>query len=521
MLTTLFLVQPDPELREALRFGFEREGIAVVVPEEEPGLAASLAAARPELVVAGAASAEDGERALAQISAALAEAALKVPVLYVGNGIGRQQAVSGGAAEVVDHPALVRDVVTLGRLLAGPDEREPERTVGSLTEHFGLFYVVRALAAARLRGVLTLVRGLRHGELRFHDGEVTSAQVGELHGLAALHQLLLWTDADLELRREDVSERRQIPLEPGELIEQAERFLDEVREIAGPISPAHVYERTGEAPGDLPEPVAEVLELFDGRQSVADVAEDSPFRVFETLRIANRLLEVGLLRRRGGEPSGDPHALPLDRWLAGAPAPAAETAASPSKNPSKNASKKKKKKKKKRRKNGATTSPAPARAIDWSDVLPEGARAEHWGMSQVVPSASASGEIGAAPGGQPSPAAARRRKRVSSVEIDDEVVAEAKARAAERASKRRGEEAAGQPGDGVPEPLAPAPSGSFTEAEEAFFQAGHQLAASDPDPVESFDDLDEGYEVPRTFWQRLLRRPGQEPARRGKKGVKD
>lgn len=45
----------------------------------------------------------------------------------------------------------------------------------------------------------------------------------------------------------------------------------------------------------------------------------------------------------------------------------------------------------------------------------------------------------------------------------------------------------------------PKPTRGFSEAEEAFFQAG--AAYSDPEPAESFGDLDEGYRPPS-----LLRR---------------
>ena len=59
---------------------------------------------------------------------------------------------------------------------------------------------MRALSASSSKGVLTLVRGFRRGELRLYEGEVTSAQLGGLHGLAAFHQLLLWPEARFELQ---------------------------------------------------------------------------------------------------------------------------------------------------------------------------------------------------------------------------------------------------------------------------------------------------------------------------------
>ena len=55
----------------------------------------------------------------------------------------------------------------------------------------------------------------------------------------------------------------------------------------------------------------------------------------------------------------------------------------------------------------------------------------------------------------------------------------------------------------------------FSATEEAFFKAGSTLAQQPRAPVESFDDLDEGYQ-PRTFWQRLFNKPA---TRKGDKGA--
>ena len=37
--------------------------------------------------------------------------------------------------------------------------------------------------------------------------------------------------------------------------------------------------------------------MFDGHRVLADILEDSPYRVFETLRVAQKAVEVGLLRQ--------------------------------------------------------------------------------------------------------------------------------------------------------------------------------------------------------------------------------
>src|SRR6202007_2891395 len=106
----------------------------------------------------------------------------------------RTEASSAGADEIVVRPAYLRDVVTLTRLLRGVPHAPRDHLVVHMVETPGVYTLVRALAALGRSAVLTLIRGLRRGEVRFFNGEVTSAQVGLIHGQAALHQLLLWTD---------------------------------------------------------------------------------------------------------------------------------------------------------------------------------------------------------------------------------------------------------------------------------------------------------------------------------------
>ncbi|HEY8145916.1 MAG TPA: DUF4388 domain-containing protein [Kofleriaceae bacterium] len=389
-----------------------------------------------EVVIAGGRSAEEGSAVLAKVRGALVWCGREVPILYVGNGIARPQAVDQGASEFLGQPAFVRDAVTMARLLASPKRENPKVLTGDLAQHFGFYYLVRALSSVKRTGVLTLVRGLRRGELRFFEGEVTSAQAGMLHGLAAFHQLLLWTEGRFELRPEDVVRRRQIPLEPAELFADAERFLAEMIAVGGQLSPAAIYQRDekqiARMSGTVPDAVDAVLRLFDGQRTVADVVEDCSFRVFETLRLGNRMCELGLISLKQAPRARHPvhAALAIDEWLVGQRSPeqppeAAKAAAprhvvirktdaigpppgQPASPPGHVAREEGGRRKKRRRGHGAAQQPAPARplptaaapeplVIDWVGVLPAPVGGGDAGVSQVVPSSVAAGEISVGP----------------------------------------------------------------------------------------------------------------------------
>lgn len=324
VISRLIVVHSDSRIAEAVRFGFEREGAQVACLTRAGSIASALVGAernglqaRPELVIAGAGSAEAAQGLLADLREELDAAGMHPPILCVGNALDREQALAAGANELVSQPAFVRDVVSVGRFLVAARRGRDGATEGQLSDYGGVFYIIRAVAATGRSGVLSLVRGLRRGELRFYRGEVTSAQVSVLHGMAALHQLLLWTRAHFELRDENVVRRRQIPLEADEILDDAERFLSEIRSVAGTLIPLGVYEIDRELMqarrSTIPRPVRRVLRLIDGHRTMGDVIEDSPYRVLETLRIANRLVETGLIRRKPAERAQD---VSIERWLA-------------------------------------------------------------------------------------------------------------------------------------------------------------------------------------------------------------
>ncbi len=408
-LSQLVLMHSDPRTTAALSFGFEREGTKVVVKDSAEGLEQALMDGC-QLLIAGGSSKAEARKLLAMAQGVMMGSGKRVPVMYFGNSISRDDAMADGANEFVSQPAYIRDVVTLAKLMATPTARRSQSISGELGEHFGLFYIVRALGTIDNTGVLSLIRGLRRGELRFYKGELTSAQLGPLHGLSALHQLLLWTNARFDLREERVVHRRQIPLTRPELLSDCDRFLSEIKSIADGLSPSAVLEPDPtKDTSELPRQVAQVLAQFDGKDSVADVIEDSPFRVFETLRIACRLTEQGFIRRSNqAAPKHLMHtALAIEEWLVGGDVqPRAETGDSRPRGPkvissddsavpsvpSGGKSRARTDRSQRIKKSATPPKQAPERnEQSWSDVLPTRHATEE--LAQVVPATAAAGEI--------------------------------------------------------------------------------------------------------------------------------
>jgi hypothetical protein len=350
-------VDPDAAAAASLAAGFGQAGAHVARALRAADVPKLLDAGAADLVVASL-RVDDGVGLMKSLRGR------KIPTLVLGDAARRKEALAAGAADFIAEPAYVRDIITLGRFLRYP--KKGDQVTGDLAE-LALFHLARALGAAGRTGVLYLARGGRRGELRFYHGEITSAQAGAHHGLAALHQLLLWPEATFEWHTETVVRRQQIPLTPAELSENVDRFLKDYHEMSCGVPPSMIFEvdrkRLGELSDWVPKDAQSVSELFDGKRSLADVIEDGTLRLPDMMRVSVKLIEVGVLKKVAAARTiaAPAAALIVEDWIVGQAPPAAASPAPP----------------------------APAQTKDWGKL--DGA--DQKDFAPVVPASSQSGEI--------------------------------------------------------------------------------------------------------------------------------
>jgi hypothetical protein len=317
-LTHVFIHDSDLRERETLVYGFEGDGIKAVSATETDDLAAAVVSQSPQVVIVAVRS--DDPAALAPAKAlAESDRTRDIPrlVLTSSREAAQQLRSAGGPISFLPLPAFVRDVITAAKLLVGgaatssppaPDEKGGSaqgELSGALSE-YGLYFIVRTMVGLGRSGIVQVERGGRKGEIRFSEGEVVSAQVGPLQGKAALHQLLLWEEATLEIKFRPVVRLGQSLPSGEELLEDCERFLRDFAHATKNIGHAQSLfvqdaERVARLLESIPPEVVPVMRLFDGQRSLGDVLEDSPFRVFDTLRTITRLLDMGIIRRKAIE----------------------------------------------------------------------------------------------------------------------------------------------------------------------------------------------------------------------------
>ncbi|HEX3698071.1 MAG TPA: DUF4388 domain-containing protein [Polyangia bacterium] len=336
-LSLLLLVDSDRKGLEALTYGFEREGCAVAGTIDAT-LAPELArTTTPQLAVIS--LHEPDPQTLSLISGLRGQPNTKdLPVVTLGPAALRPAALAAGASDFLSTPLFVRDVVSVGKLmllmrgaLAASQGEGGIELQARLSEYYGLYYLIRAMSATSRSGILQLSRGNKRGEVRFSEGTVTSAHVGSTQAVPALHQLLLWEEAALSLKLRPVVKRGQFSMAPAELLDECERFLRDFAHAARDLgSPRTIYVAVTGAPvpgaKKVPAEAMPVMRLFDGQRALAEVIEDSPFRVFDTLRVIKRLLDAGGLALKPGPVIRDGNAAgETDQWTlrptASAPTP--------------------------------------------------------------------------------------------------------------------------------------------------------------------------------------------------------
>jgi hypothetical protein len=229
-----------------------------------------------------------------------------LPLLVIGPASLRASVLDCGSIDFLPTPVFVRDVIAASRILVSlgkQDAREPGREPiidGTLAD-FGLFSLIRVMGGLLRSGVLQVARANHRGEILFSEGEIAGAQVGSLEGPPAIHRLLLWEDAKVELRLRAVARRAPFNQRFDQVMDEAERFVRDYNHAIQSIGPtSSVYEKNDAklASATVPSEVTPVLRLCDGQRTLTDIVDDSPFRVFDTVRILTRLVDLGVLARR-------------------------------------------------------------------------------------------------------------------------------------------------------------------------------------------------------------------------------
>jgi CheY-like chemotaxis protein len=307
------VVDSDLKGLEALVYGFQGADWRITACPAPDTAAFLVKASAADIVVV--ASREPHDKALALVRQLRSQDDTRaLPLLVLGPASLRDRVLEVGTVDFLSTPVFVRDAIVAGRIAIAVARDSEPKIEGNLTE-LSLLSLLRCMSGLGRSGVLQIERAGRRGEVLFSEGELTGAQLGALQGSAALHHLLMWEEGKISLALRAVGRRAPINQRFDQVIEEAERFLrDYSHAIAGLGCSSTVYDKneaklSGSAQS-LPSEVMPIVRLCDGQRTLADLIDQSPFRVFDTIRIVNRLVDLGALSKRqatdgGAQPAQD------------------------------------------------------------------------------------------------------------------------------------------------------------------------------------------------------------------------
>jgi hypothetical protein len=299
------LVDSDLKGLEALVYGFQGADWRITACPAPETAAFLVKASAADIVVVASREPQDKALALAR-QLRSQDDTRSLPLLVLGPFSQRARFLEIGGVDFLCTPVFVRDVITASRIATARDAQS--KIDGSLTE-FSLLSLLRSMSSLGSSGVLQVERAGRRGEILFSEGELTGAQLGALQGSAALHHLLMWEDGKINLGLRVVGRRAPVNQRFDQVIDEAERFLrDYSHAISGLGCSSTIYTKneaklTGPAQS-FPSEVMPIVRLCDGHRTLADLIDQSPFRVFDTIRILARLIDLGVITRRENAVAG-------------------------------------------------------------------------------------------------------------------------------------------------------------------------------------------------------------------------
>ncbi|MFO0659390.1 MAG: response regulator [Polyangiaceae bacterium] len=246
-----------------------------------------------------------------------------IPVVFLTSQKTIEDKIRGlelGVEDYLTKPIFVRDLLARVNLLLARKTAESiatrapnttrTRFAGSLQD-MAVVDLLQTFEVSRKTGYLLLTHDTQPAKIFFRDGKVIDAELGRLRGEEAVYRTLLWNEGSFEVHFGGISNEDVIETSTQGLLMEGMRRVDEwgrLQEQLPPMSTifevdhAQLLERLNEIPDEL----NGILKLFDGRHTLMQVVDASPFEDLSTLSTITKLYFEGLLRPGEG-PDSETH----------------------------------------------------------------------------------------------------------------------------------------------------------------------------------------------------------------------
>jgi DNA-binding response OmpR family regulator len=236
-----------------------------------------------------------------------------IPVIFLATQRSVEDKIRGlelGVDEYLTKPIFVRELLARVNVVLARRTQESlsdQRASGSLKTRFAgsiqdmtVVDLLQTFEISRKSGTITFKSGSRLGYVWFKDGRMIDADVGTLRGEEAVYRMLVWSEADFEVDFGPVDREELVEQPTSVLVMEGMRRADEWGRLVEQLPPLSEtfevdHERLIERLSEIPDELNGILRLLDGRRTLMEVVDESPFEDLSTMTTLSKLYFEGLL----------------------------------------------------------------------------------------------------------------------------------------------------------------------------------------------------------------------------------
>ncbi|HWZ92983.1 MAG TPA: response regulator, partial [Polyangiaceae bacterium] len=307
----LLLVDADPRSVRVLEVSLKKAGYSVTTATDGQDALAKIEFSTPDLILSDTRLPRlDGYELVRRLKEHAEFAQL--PVVFLTSQKSIEDKIRGlelGVEDYLTKPIFVRELIARVNLLLArrtqekmatsmPNSRRT-RLSGSL-EDMGVVDLLQTFEVSRKSGIARISDGRRETRVFFRDGKVVDAELGRLRGEEAVYRALIWISGSFEVEFCPVANEDIIPTSTQGLLMEGMRRVDEWgRQLEQLPSLKTIFEvdheQLVERLNEIPDELNGILRLFDGKRTLIDVVDESPFEDLSTLSTITKLYFEGLL----------------------------------------------------------------------------------------------------------------------------------------------------------------------------------------------------------------------------------
>ncbi|MFT3927309.1 MAG: DUF4388 domain-containing protein [Myxococcales bacterium] len=303
----LLLVDSDPRSLRVLEVSLRKAGYSVTTSADVDGALELTELTEPDMILADTRlPGKDGFALVAALKARPKWA--EIPLVFLSSDPSVESRVRGlelGVEDYLTKPVYIREILTRVNLVMQRKEREglsrtsKTRFAGALAD-MGLVDLLQTIDVSRKSGILHLTSNGKSGSVYFHEGRVLDAELGDLSAEAAIYRFLLWNEGEFELDFRDVRREDKLGVSTQGLLMEGMRRLDEWSRLQEQLPSLGTvfdvsHDELSHRLSEIPDEINEVLKLFDGRRTLAQVLDESRGDDLANLNSINKLYFEGFL----------------------------------------------------------------------------------------------------------------------------------------------------------------------------------------------------------------------------------